>query len=316
MYARCRTASAREAAAASTSNDCKSPTTGVAPSCDTFAAASWLRANPSTTCPARTACSNTTLPMYPLAPVTKIFIDRSFASSYRNTEFSKRLSNEFFAFLPKRLSIFRIERISAHSFADGADRHVVGNNPPDVAVLAIPAANLVGGSHDTGPHGSCGPLRNGLPLKWPLTLGRELLVHLFHDPLNAARIYVATQFGLYASWMHSRGAHPTLPVFLIERNGEEDVCRLRSAIRHKWLIGRPLKVGILNVNVRKTVTGRRQIDQSPSCAKKTRNPVDQDKVAEVIGAELCFKAVRRMPQRCRHHSRIGDDHVERIALCQ
>src|SRR5258708_4514628 len=316
MYARCRIASAREAAAASTSNDCKSPTTGVAPSCDTFAADSWLRANPSTTWPARTAFSTTTLPMYPLAPATKIFIDHSFASGNRNIECLKRLSDEFFAFLPKRLSIFRIERISAHSFADGADRHVVGNNPPDVAILAIPAANLVSGCHDTGPHGSRGSLRNGLPLEGPLTLSRKLLVHLFHDPLNAARIYVATQFGLYASRMHSRAPHATLALPLVERHAEHAVCRLRSALRDGWLIGRPLKVGILKVNVRETVTGRRQIDQSPSCAKKARNPVHQDKVAEVIGAELCFKAVRCMSERCRHHSCIGDDHVERIALCQ
>src|SRR5882762_4783119 len=267
-------------------------------------------------CPTRTACSTTTLPMYPLAPVTKIFIDRSFASSNRNIECLKRLSDEFFTLLPERLSIVWIERISAHSFADGADRHVVGNDPPDVAVLAVSAANLVSGSHDTGPHRSCGSLRNGLPLERRLTLGRKLLVHLFHDPLNAARIYVATQFGLYASWMHCRGTHATLAVPLVERNGEEDICRLRSAIRDEWLIGGPLKVGILKVNVRVAVTGRRQIDQSPSCAKKARNPVYQDKVAEVIGAELCFKAVRRMSERCRHHSRIGDNHVERIALCQ
>src|ERR1700720_2946290 len=112
--------------------------------------------------------------MYPLAPVAKIFIDRSFASSNRNVECLKRLSNEFFAFLPNCFSIFRIERISAHSFADGADRHLVGNDLADVAILAIPAANLVSGCRDTGPHRSCGSLRNGLPLEGPLTLGRKL----------------------------------------------------------------------------------------------------------------------------------------------
>src|SRR6202030_3380562 len=120
---------------------------------------------------------------------------------------------------------FRIQPKPAPSLAGGADRHLVGNDLADVAILAIPAANLVSGCRDTGPHRSCGSLRNSLPLEGPLTLGRKLLVYLFHDPLNMARIYVATQFGQNASRMHSRGTHATLAVLLVERNSEEDVCR-------------------------------------------------------------------------------------------
>src|SRR5262245_41315160 len=35
----------------------------------------------------------------------------------------------------------------------------------------------------------------------------------------------------------------------------------------------------------------------------------------MIRAELSFKSVHRMAKRCRHHSRIGYDHVEWLTLC-
>jgi AcrR family transcriptional regulator len=68
-----------------------------------------------------------------------------------------------------------IERISAYSFAYRADGHAVRNDSADVAVLAIPAANLASGSNNTGPRRSCGSLRNGLPLEGRLTLRCKLL---------------------------------------------------------------------------------------------------------------------------------------------
>src|SRR5580704_10228853 len=58
-------------------------------------------------------------------------------------ELLKRLSDELFTFLPERLSVFWIERISAHSLAYGADGHVVRHDMGNVAVLAISAADLV-----------------------------------------------------------------------------------------------------------------------------------------------------------------------------
>ena len=54
----------------------------------------------------------------------------------------------------------------------------------------------------------------------------------------------------------------------------------------------------------------------PPCADKRRNPVDQDKVAQVIGAELRLEAVGRMPKRRGHHARVGDDDIEGFALRQ
>jgi len=101
--------------------------------------------------------------------------------------------------------------IRAHSFADGADRHVVGNNPPDVAVLAVSAANLVsGGSTTPAPHGSCCSLRNGLPLERRPYPRPQAAGSPVPRSLECGSDLCATQFGLYASGMHCRGAHATL----------------------------------------------------------------------------------------------------------
>src|ERR1700760_423109 len=104
----------------------------------------------------------------------------------------KALSYEFFALLPKRLSIVGIERVPAHPFACYADGHMVRNDLADVAVFAIPASNLVSPSHHGGPHRSCGSLRNGFPLVWPLTLGCLFLVYLFKQLFDAAGLHVAS----------------------------------------------------------------------------------------------------------------------------
>src|SRR6266852_1932823 len=222
----------------------------------------------------------------------------------------KGLSHEFFTFVPERLRRRRIERISAYSFARGADGQVVRHDIADVAVLAISASDFGSGSHDSGPYGSCGSPRNGLQLEGRLTLCRELLIHEFDHLFYMASVQVATQFGLNTSRMHGRSAHATIPVPFVEGNGKKNVGRLRAAIRDERFVGRPLKVGIFEVDVRKTVPCGRQVDQPSPCADKRPNPVHQDKMAQMIGAELRFKAVRGMAKRCGHHSRISDDHVE------
>ena len=84
---------------------------------------------------------------------------------------------------------------------------------------------------------------------------------------------------------------PRSPVTFVECDREENIRRFGSAIGDERLIGRALKVGIVEVDVRVAMTGRRQVDQPPAIADKRRNPVDQDKVAEVIRPELRFKAV-------------------------
>jgi hypothetical protein len=62
------------------------------------------------------------------------------------------------------------------------------------------------------------------------------------------------QFGLDAAGMHSRSAHATIAMPFVKSNREEDVCGLGSAIRNKRVIGCPLKIGVIEVDVREAVT--------------------------------------------------------------
>ena len=89
--------------------------------------------------------------------------------------------------------------------------------------------------------------------KAPLPSAASCSIDLFDHRLNVARVHVAGQFGLYASRMHGRCAHATLPMPLVESNGKEDVRRLRSAVGNEGLVGRSLKVGILEIDVGETV---------------------------------------------------------------
>src|SRR5580658_5273341 len=100
--------------------------------------------------------------------------------------------------------------------------------------------------------------------------------------------------------MHSRGTHATLAVPLVESNREEDIRRLRAAIGDHRVVEGPLKVGILQIYVGYAMTGGRQVDQPSSGTDQWRNPVDEDKVTEMICAELRFKAVHRVAERSGH----------------
>jgi len=121
---------------------------------------------------------------------------------------------------------------------------------------------------------------------------------------------MADRFRLCDSRMHRRSTYAALPIPLVESYSKKDVRRLRAAIGNERLIGRVLKVGILKVYVRAPVARGRHIDQASSRPDKRRNPLDQDKVAQVIGPELCFEAFGCVAERCGHHSSIGDDHIQ------
>jgi len=62
------------------------------------------------------------------------------------------LSHHFFAFLPERLGVSRVERIPAYSFAGPADRHIIRNYLAHVTVLAILSADLVSRRNHRGPY--------------------------------------------------------------------------------------------------------------------------------------------------------------------
>src|ERR1700740_3505630 len=94
---------------------------------------------------------------------------------------SKGLADQLLALLPKRFRVARIQRVAAHSFADRADGHIVRNDLPDVAILAVASSDLLRRSQDRGPDGGRRALGNGLVLKRRLTLRGELLVELVDD---------------------------------------------------------------------------------------------------------------------------------------
>src|SRR5580658_10734946 len=100
----------------------------------------------------------------------------------------------------------------------------------DMAVLAISAADFAGASNHTGPHGSCGALRDGLPAEQFLALRRELPIPLLDDPFYLAGVHMATQFGVYDSRMHCGCTYAAIPMALVECDREEDVRRLGSAV--------------------------------------------------------------------------------------
>jgi len=61
----------------------------------------------------------------------------------------------------------------------------------------------------------------------------------------------------------------------------------------------------------------RFLDVEPSPRPDQRgNPVYEDEVAKMIGAEMCFKAVNRVAKWRRHHSSICDNNIERFPLRQ
>jgi hypothetical protein len=116
--------------------------------------------------------------------------------------------------------------------------------------------------------------------------------------------------------MYSRRTNASIAMTFVECDREEDVRRFGSAIGNERLIGRVLETWVLKINVRVAMPRRRQVDEPPAIADKRRNPVDQDKVAQVIRAELRFESIGCVAERCGHHAGIGDDHVERFRFRQ
>jgi hypothetical protein len=73
-------------------------------------------------------------------------------SSGRSSRELERFSGHFFSFLPECLGVFRVERITAHTFADRGDSHIIWNYFAYVAVLAILSADLVSRCNHRGPY--------------------------------------------------------------------------------------------------------------------------------------------------------------------
>jgi hypothetical protein len=125
---------------------------------------------------------------------------------------------------------------------------------------------------------------------------------------------MASQLGTYATRMDRRGSHSSVTVSFVKLRREKYVRRLAAAIRDEWFIGSPLEVWIFQVDIRKSMTGRCQIDQPPTGVKERCDAVDKDEVAKMIAAELRLESISGMAEwRC-HHSCIGNDYVERFTF--
>ena len=99
-----------------------------------------------------------------------------------------------------------------------------------MAVLAILSADFISRSNYSGPHRSCGSLRNSLQLEGCFALGRKPLVHLLDRLLNVDGVQMAVQLRLDASWMYRRGAYAITSMTPVESNGEEDIRSLGPAV--------------------------------------------------------------------------------------
>src|SRR5580704_14797719 len=128
------------------------------------------------------------------------------------------------------------------------------------------------------------------------------------------RIHVTGQLGLYDPWMDGGSPDTPAPMPLIEGNRKQDIRGLGTAVSDERFVRGSFKVRIFQVNIGETVTGGRNVDEPGSRAQQGRNPVDQDKVAKMIGAELPFETVRGMLKRCLHHARICDDQIKGLPL--
>src|ERR1700757_3279258 len=180
----------------------------------------------------------------------------------------ERFSHHFFAFLPECLGVFRVERITAHTFADRGNSHIIWNYFAHMAVLAILPADFISRSNYCRPHRSCGSLRNSLQLEGCFALGRKLLIHLLDRLLDVDGVQMKVQLRLDASRMYRRGAYAITSMTPVESNGEEDIRSLGPAVGNEGFIRRPHKVGIFKVDVGEAVPGRREANQTASLADK------------------------------------------------
>src|ERR1700730_6270800 len=114
--------------------------------------------------------------------------------------------------------------------------------------------------------------------------------------------------------MYRRRAYAIPSMTPVKRNGEEDIRSLGPAVGNEGFISRPLKVGIVEIHIRKAVPGRRKIDQSSAFAEKSCNAVHQNEVPQVIGAELHLEPIGSVAKGCGHNSGVSDNRVEGFAF--
>jgi hypothetical protein len=74
-------------------------------------------------------------------------------------------ANQLFALLPESLCVLSVERITAHTLADGANLRLRGDEFGDLAILTILASDFISMCNHSRPDRRRGSLRNRLELE-------------------------------------------------------------------------------------------------------------------------------------------------------
>ena len=128
---------------------------------------------------------------------------------------------------------------------------------------------------------------------------------------------MAAELGGDPARVHGEGAHALVAQALVEPDGEQHVGGLGPAVGHPRVVGLALEVGIVEVDVAEAVAGRREQHDAGAAGghQRGREQLDEQEVAEVVGAELHLEAVDGGALRAGHHAGVGDEHVEhRVVL--
>jgi hypothetical protein len=224
-------------------------------------------------------------------------------------------ADELFALFPEGGGVGWVEGVGANAFADGGDVFDgVAHRFCDVAIFAVFTANFGSVGCDCRPYRGRGALLKTLPLQRAFAFGFQTFVDLLDALFDKSQVGVAREFGFDDAGVHGSGANSTVAIAIVEFDGEENICGFRAAVGDIGIVGCAFETGIVEIDVGKAVTGGRYIDEAAASTKKRHDAIDEDEVAEVIGAELRFEAVGGVTERRGHHAGVGDDDVERFAF--
>lgn len=100
----------------------------------------------------------------------------------------------------------------------------------------------------------------------------------------------------------------------VELDGIEDIGGLRAAVGEPAVVGCSREARIVEIDIRVAMSVRRDTDDAPTVVQEAQEPVDEDEVPEVVGAELRLEAILGSPLRRGHHAGIRDHDVEPLSL--
>src|SRR5258705_1742828 len=93
-------------------------------------------------------------------------------------------ANHLLALLPESLCVLTVERIAAHTSADGANLRISGDEFGDLAILTILASYFISICSHSGPDRRRGTLRNRLELERRLPFFPALFLDLLNPCID------------------------------------------------------------------------------------------------------------------------------------